>query len=281
MAITNGYITREMLKAEVAEGSTTIDNERLDRVCYQASRIIDDWTGRRFYPRVETRYFSPRYSDVLWVDDLLSVSTLKTDTDGDRTYETTWLTTDYDLEPYNADDKSQPYTSIRLTPQSLRYFPLVRRGVEIAGTWGYFEITQESGSLLNGAIGTTSATAITVDDEDDFEVGHILKVDSEYMRVDAVGSATAANTLTVTRGVNGSTAATHIDDSVVYVLVFPNITESCLRLATRIWHLRRAPMGIATAGVQSWTGETAGTRWIQADNDLENWLAPYRRGRML
>ena len=277
MSIINGYITREQLVAEVAEGSTTIDTERLDRICYQASRIVDDWTQRRFYPVIETRYFSPDYTDVLWVDDLLSVTTLKSD-DGGRTYSTTWATTDYDLEPYNADEKKQPYTALRLTPQSLQYFPIVRRGIEVVGKWGYFEETRTASATVSG-VHTSSTTSLTTSAADEFDVGHILKIGSEYMRVDAVNTTTEV--LTVARGINGSTAAALSGGEAIMYLAFPNIAEATMRLATRIWHLRKAPMGIATAGVQGFDGSTAGTRWIQHDQDLQAWLAPYRGGRML
>ena len=52
------------------------------------------------------------------MDDLLSVTTLKTDEDGDRTYEITWATTDYDLMPYNAtlESQAQPYSHLQTTP---------------------------------------------------------------------------------------------------------------------------------------------------------------------
>lgn len=278
MTIINGYCTRAQLTAELdSSGSATIDNVRLDRIAYQASRTVENWTNRRFYPQIETRFFTPKYTDVLWVTDLLSVTTLTTDTDGDRTYETTWAATDYDLEPFNADEIDQPYSAIRLAPQTYNYFPKVRRGVQIVGKWGYYEVTDTSGSLLAGAIADTTSTSVPVDDGTDFSVGHILKVDNEYMRVDSIST----NTLTVVRGINGSTAATHLDDAVVYVLTFPGITEIVLRLATRMWHLRKAPMGIATAGVQGMDGSTAGTRWIQEDRDLQGWLAPFVGGKML
>ena len=276
--IINGYCTRAELTAELdSSGSATIDNDRLDRIAYQASRIVDAWTNRRFYPSIETRHFSPMYGDVLWVDDLLAVTTLKSDIGGDRVYSTTWAATDYDLEPYNADDRQLPYTAIRLAPQSTQYFPLGKRAIEIVGKWGYYEVPTLSGSLLNGAVATTAVTSVTVDDGTDFSVGHILKIGSEYVRVDSI----ATHVLTVTRGINGSTAATHDNDTPVYVLTFPGVTESVLRLATRIWHLRKAPMGVATGGVSGMNGQTAGTRWIKEDTDLQSWLAPFMGGRML
>jgi hypothetical protein len=79
------------------------------------------------------------------VDDLLSITTLKTDEDADRVYEITWSASDYDLEPYNAAVASPPgpYTMIRVSPNGLYRFPKVHRGMEIAGSWGYATSTPE------------------------------------------------------------------------------------------------------------------------------------------
>jgi hypothetical protein len=60
-------------------------------------------------------------------------------------------------------------------------------------------------------------------------------------------------------------------------LTFPVITEAVLRLSTRIWHLRTAPLGVATAGVAGMNGSTAGTRWMKDDTDLSQWLDPFVR----
>lgn len=132
MAITNGYATLAELKARLGITDTP-DDAVLEAVIEAASRAIDGETGRVFYAATATRYFTAEDSELLFVDDLLSVTTLKTDLDGDRTYETTWAATDYDLEPYN----STPYTRIQIAPRGTRTFPTGRRGVEIAGSWGY------------------------------------------------------------------------------------------------------------------------------------------------
>jgi hypothetical protein len=77
------------------------------------------------------------------VEDLLTVTTLKTDADGDRTYESTWAATDYDLEPYNAARLSpaRPYTRIVTAPNGVYTFPNIRKGIEIAGSWGFSSTT--------------------------------------------------------------------------------------------------------------------------------------------
>lgn len=134
MSITNGYATLAEIKARLGiPTADTADDTVLEAVIEAASRAIDNETGRVFYATTATKYFRADDGDLLFIPDLLSVTTLKTDSDGDRTYETTWATTDYDLEPYN----DAPYTRIRLTPSGRYSFPTHAKGVEIAGSWGY------------------------------------------------------------------------------------------------------------------------------------------------
>lgn len=60
---------------------------------------------------------------------------------------------------------------------------------------------------------TNSETGVDVDNATYFHVGDIIQVDDEQMWVSAI----AAPTLTVTRGFGGTTAASHNDDSPVYI----------------------------------------------------------------
>lgn len=62
-------------------------------------------------------------------------------------------------------------------------------------------------------ISSTSSTSITVATANKFGVGDVILIDAEYMRVTALDS--AGTGLTVTRGFNSSTAATHAANAVV------------------------------------------------------------------
>ena len=144
MAITNGYITLAELqgwvKANDATGFTSFDNTNLEEAINAASRWLDDHFDTSFYERTETRFLTAEFSDLLYTPDLLSIATsLKTDTSNDGTYDTTWATTDYYLEPRNAALGSQPkpYRQIRINPNGVNSFPTYNYGVEIVGTWGY------------------------------------------------------------------------------------------------------------------------------------------------
>ena len=148
IAITNGYATLAGLRARlgITGVSDTADDAVLEAVVESVSRAIDDFCGRRFYAATQTRYFTALRADRLLVDDLLSVTTLKTDDDGDGTYETTWTAADYYLAPYNAQLESvpRPYWRIEVSEGGDYTFPCdVRRGVEIAGSWGFSSTTPD------------------------------------------------------------------------------------------------------------------------------------------
>jgi len=76
------------------------------------------------------------------------------------------------------------------------------------------------------------------------EVGHTLRIDDEQFFVTAVST----NTLTVTRGVNGSTAATHLNAAVVQAYGYPIVSEACLFQAELHFASKNAPSGISGGG---------------------------------
>ena len=145
MTISNGYCTLAEAKARLGIADAA-DDSVIENVVEAVSRWIDHYTGRRFFAASDTRYYSPEWSDYLEVDDLISVTTLKTDADGDRVYETTWATTDYELDPPNAqvETPSRPYNAIRVTPLGRYAFPAARRAVQIVGSFGYASTTPDA-----------------------------------------------------------------------------------------------------------------------------------------
>ena len=70
--------------------------------------------------------------------------------------------------------------------------------------------TTNATSLLAEAL-DTSETAIDVDDGSEFKLLNVIEVGTEQMKITAISS----NTLTVTRGFNSTTAATHSDNAQV------------------------------------------------------------------
>lgn len=144
MAITDGYATLSDVKAALRI-TDNVDDSLLEISIEAASREIDGWCERVFTSSTATRIYRPTDVFSVDVDDLQSITTLKTDSDGDGVFDVTWETTDYQLNPLNglAGGISTPYTQVRAIGEYL--FPIYEprnvnsneASVEIAGVWGW------------------------------------------------------------------------------------------------------------------------------------------------
>lgn len=136
------YCTPETLKSRTGITDTLNDLEILG-ACTSASRWIDSWCDRQFFRATTTRTFAPSDLYCMAVDDLVSVTTLKTDPGGDGTFETTWATSDYQLLPLNpsAAAEQRPYTSIRAvgsyTFPHCAYLGARSDRVQVVGVFGW------------------------------------------------------------------------------------------------------------------------------------------------
>ena len=143
MTIVNGYCSLAELKARLWPSGATADTDDdtvLEQVITAVSRWIDLYCNTRFYTTDadETRYYTADWEDELYCDEIVSITTIETDDDGDRTYETEWAATDYDLWPYNASLDGRSYQSIQITPESDYAFPTdVKKGVKLTGKFGW------------------------------------------------------------------------------------------------------------------------------------------------
>lgn len=142
MAVNDSYATTTQLAQRINRGGSWTDSEEavLGQLLADVSRLIDTYTRRHFWQTAAgvARYFTPTGSATLMLDDVTTVTAVETDEDGDRTYEHTWATTDYDLLPYNAAEVSEPFTRLRVTPRGNYAFPAgMPKGVKVTGTWGW------------------------------------------------------------------------------------------------------------------------------------------------
>ena len=116
MAITNGYASLNETKSALRI-TDSVDDSLLEMAIESASRLIDGYAGRQFFSSgTATRYFTADDDFVCEIDDISSSNiTLVTAMDADAVFDTTWDTTDYQLEPLNAvlDGQAWPYTRIR------------------------------------------------------------------------------------------------------------------------------------------------------------------------
>jgi len=136
----NLYISSaEIIAALRASGTTFLDDD-VALAVVAASRAIDGYKRvRGYFPVAETRVFTARYGDVvLLISDLVTLTSLKVDEDGDGTHETTWtLDTDFVLQPANAALEGRPYNRVQLLSQEGRRFPRYVNAIEIVGTFGW------------------------------------------------------------------------------------------------------------------------------------------------
>lgn len=274
MSVINGYCTLADLQAFIPN-STNANTTMLEQSIEAASRAIEGATGKLFYPSIKTNsYDLPRgyfSSELCLKDDLLELLTF---TNGDAT---TLAATEFDLWPYNW----YPKASVILKDTSDYSYQAPTSGdthgvIDVLGVWGYhqnYSVAWLTGSTLNGAISSTSATSVTVTSGTSFVAGHIIRVDNELMRVTNV----VTNTLTVDRGWNGSTAATHLTGVTAYIWrAQADIIRATLIQAARLY--RRNDTIFGTVG-----GGEMGTQAVTIpalDPDVKTMIDPYISGRL-
>jgi hypothetical protein len=269
MNIQNAYATLTQLQAYLPN-SANITESMAIYALNAASREIDRNTGRLFYPEIKTNYYNTPKNAELWLyDDLLEVLAL---TNGDGT--TMTATTDYLTVPYNA----YPKYKIVLNPETSTYFETsdttdYMKAIQVNGIYGYhrnYSLAWFSGTTLGAAMTDTTSTSVTLTASTNFEEGQIIKVDSEMM---LVTDKPAATTLTVVRGWNGSTAATHLISASVYIWqAEPDITMACLIQASRLYNRQNAIFGTIGGGEMGATPITL----TKLDPDVQRIIEKFR-----
>ena len=150
MAITNGYATLADVKA-AARITDTIDDALLELSIESASRDIDAYTERVFYSTGATavaRVYIPQDIYLVETDDIISVTTIKSDTGGNGVFDQLWAATDFQLEPLNgrAGGIDTPATRIRAVGEYLwpvyepRNVNANQASVEVTGVFGFATI---------------------------------------------------------------------------------------------------------------------------------------------
>jgi hypothetical protein len=124
------------------------DDYALQTSIAAAAGWINEYTGRHFNRITETRTFVPYDIYQLLIDDVVSISSLNVDFDGDGVYEQAWTQgTDYQLylghSNFNTGSTGiqRPYEHVRVITSGKTFpfiwpFSPVNR-VQITGTWGW------------------------------------------------------------------------------------------------------------------------------------------------
>lgn len=148
MAITNGYCTLADIKAALRI-TDSVDDALLELSVEAASRQIGGATDRIFYNAGSaTRVFLPTDPYTCEIDDLASLTTLKTSSAADGNFDVTWSNTDYELHPLNGKvgGAYSPFTDIKAIGDYL--FPVWtvassnsnEATVQVTGTWGWTSV---------------------------------------------------------------------------------------------------------------------------------------------
>ncbi len=255
--------TLDQLRARLGLASTdTADDPRLLNALLAAASQIERATGRRFCPRqkaIQHNYSSS--VELLLDDDLLELTSL---TNGDNN--------SINLSDVIPVPDEAPFSYLRLTGSSaFTWNTTPLQAVTVNGIWGWHDrpinMWRLSGDTVQSNPLSSSATTLTVTDADGideesrfprFQVGHLLKIDSEYLRVTAVNTVT--NVLSVLRAVNGTSAANHTLNTPIYTYQ-PPAELNALALRWASWLYKEADSAAFEA----------------APDNLQAALAPFRR----
>lgn len=276
MTLSNLYITTaSFLNWQRSTSVDTSDDGVIGQIIEQTSRMVDNATGRQFYPSYETRLYDiPKVDftdrDTIQLDaDLLSLTTL---TNGDGTVITS---TDYILRSIN----SPPYWSIKLRDTSSVNWEPSSAGsneqvISVAGVWGFhgnYSRAWVQAGTLGAAISSTSTLSATMTAGHTLASQQIWKIDNEILQ-----GTVSTNTLTFNaRGDNGSTAATHLINAPVYVWqITPSVSGACQLIVDSFYKKR---FGETAASVATITA--AGVVLTPSDIPASAWrlLAPLMR----
>jgi len=138
MALTNAYATLAQVKAALRI-TDSVDDSLLEMAIESASRLIDGYTYRYFYNAgTATRNFAAEDSYLVLIDDLVSISELKSTDEVGSEY-VTWSASDYQLQPVNGrqDGLNTPYTSILAVDDKLFNTLGSQALVRVTGVWGW------------------------------------------------------------------------------------------------------------------------------------------------
>ena len=274
--MTHAYTTLDALKGTSALNiAGTANDDRLLGLAESASGAIDRWCNRHFFTRKATLRFDGSGGTTIGVPDLVSVERggVRAYDGGYATPPTVWDAKDYRLLPENADPassanpSSRPYTRLLATGAASGRvcFPPGRGNVEISGVWGWQQHLRRVSQVVGAAADANDATLTSPPSQNgkrEIAAGHTLLIGEEQVYV----RARDGDTLTVTRGANGTTAEAIRKGSAIDIYEYPApVSEATLLLAIRLWQGARGAVDDWQAG------------GIGMDSDIGLLLSSYRK----
>ena len=250
-----------------------------------ASRHVEQYCQRVFWTIREQRAFdggcdeaySPFWDGLGWgvtmrrsssgamrIPDLLSAHGVATEhSDGD---ETEWASGDYRLAPYNR----LPKWEFRRHPRGGRFYPASTERLLLSGVWGY-------GDGVRPHPWRATGVNLTLSEDDDgviasgLQAGWTLLIDEEQVFVEAV----IGDDVTLIRGVNGTTPASHTAAAASRALYPADIVRVTELVAADFWNTRDK-IGLGGEQLPGYMYQMGGSEMI-ASQKFARILDPYRR----
>jgi len=269
LATRHTYATSDDLRDYLAgtsySSAWTSDAGAIRRILEASSRRIDDYCGGgTFGPQTQTRFYdigwgtlrdSPQYTiasdngnlttttstaGVIPLDGwMISPTTVTAYGATDRATSETLTegyANDFFLMPYNFN----PKTILKLNEDTTKGFDGGQQTLSVVAEWGYTANTLSV--TTSDAIGSTTATSVSVTSATNLGPAQTILIDSEQLYITAI----SGNTLTVERGVNGTTGATHSGGASLYRYDYPElVVQACLDLSKIVF--RDRDMGTVTS----------------------------------
>ena len=274
------------------------DEAPIVRVLGSASKRIDSYLGRSFGIRTETHtydigrgalrndrtfrgygneindypdYWSSKLSGagIILLGDWLATATTVT-AYGQTARTTSTVLTEgigngFLLEPYNRS----PKTLLKLEEDTTASLYGGQQTLTILGEWGWQ--TDKVSLSTADEISSTTTAAVSVTSGAGTYAGDTIIIDTEQLYVSAV----SGNNLTVIRGVNGTTAATHSGGAAYYKWKYADdVTQAALDIARTYWRSRDAGLTSIIG-----TGEMAMSNPAREENAILKRLDHYRNSR--
>jgi len=266
----NEYTTlaavRRYMKFDVYASANAQDDALLISLMNRASRSIDRACRRRFYPRLETRFYNYRRSKKLVLDDdLLELVTFKTQ-NGACTVASgvMWLAAgdNWNKRPADRIVLSDSAGSV------LNFSGTGQRANEVTAFWGYHEGWNDawldtgtslaanysaSGGVLQLA-GLGSAGSDVNYEAPRIAIGDTLRIGDEFFAVIGPASPTSGNDVRIKPYLNGTVGASHASGASIAKFTPESDIEWCTRRLVAWAHGQSdAPFTEKTANAQTGT----------------------------
>lgn len=217
--MSSSYAGLDEIKSACDVTGTSYD-ALLVRMASNASRLLDAAAGRQFFPELATRFYDGSGEAELWLPEpWLAITTLELSDDGGDSYTATPVeNTDFWCSDGAQYGRSPTQLLVMAPAGSYATFYDGRRAVKLTGVVGWHRRYSTAWASVDAlaAQASASTTTLTVADADGidetgatprFQVGQLIRLGSEFCQVMAVGA--VGNTLTVRRGLLGTTAVIH------------------------------------------------------------------------